>query len=65
MLGTHSGQVFKISYDDSTSITSSAETSTTNEIPSGPSPFPIEIVGIGVGVVLIAVVIVTCVKKKK
>lgn len=71
LVGTHSGQIFRLVYDDSTSITTSTDTSTTTEIPTdtnttpeGPTSFPLELISIGAGVVLVVVVVVICVKKK-
>jgi hypothetical protein len=71
LVGTHSGQIFRLTYDDSTSMTTSTDTSTTSDIPTdtnttpeGPTSFPIELVSIGAGVALVVVVLIICLKKK-
>lgn len=67
LVGTHSGQVFRLIYDDSSSITTSTTTENptdTNTSSEGPTPFPIEIIIIGAFGTLVVVLVVICVRKK-
>jgi len=67
LVGTHSGQVFRLIYDDSSSITTSTTTENptdTNTSSEGPTPFPIEIIIIGAFGTLVFVLVVIYVKKK-
>ncbi|MFW9786527.1 MAG: hypothetical protein ACFFE2_14220 [Candidatus Thorarchaeota archaeon] len=65
LVGTHSGQIFKLHYEESASATTPSTTTEPTTHPVEPPSIPFEMLAIVVGAMVVIIAIVVCVKLKR